>query len=165
MKVILLGRVENVGEAGDIVEVSDGHARNYLFPQGLAAVATPERIAAAEQKKQERVETERLALEEVQRWVTQLDGKTIVLQRPVGPEGTLFGAVTNKDITEELRRVFNITLPKGVVRLKEPIKHVGEKPVHLEFPHGLEADLVVLIEAEVSGEGQAKGAAVDSETT
>lgn len=148
MKVILLSRVEHVGDAGDVVNVSDGYARNFLFPNGLAAQASAARVEQAEKQKEEKRTVERLALEDAQKQVNLLDGKTLLMRRPAGPEGTLFGAVTAKDITEEVHRVLGVELPKGIVRLKEPLKHVGEKPVHLEFPHGLEADMIVVIEAE-----------------
>lgn len=148
MKVILLGAVEHVGNAGDVVDVADGYARNFLFPKGLAAQATAERIEHAKKKKAAEDASARIALEEAQAHVNLLDGKTLLLKRPAGPDGTLFGAVTNRDITEEIHRALTIELPKGVVKLKEPIKHVGEKPVHLEFPHGLEADMTVVIERE-----------------
>lgn len=156
MKVILLAAVEHVGNAGDVVEVADGYARNFLFPNGLAAQATAERIEHAEKKKAAEGEVARMALEEAQTHVNLLDGKTLLLKRPAGPEGTLFGAVTNRDITEEILRTLKIDLPKGVVKLKEPLKHVGEKPVHLEFPHGLEADMTVVIERESEEESGAK---------
>lgn len=148
MKVILLTVVEHVGNAGDVVDVADGYARNFLFPKGLAAQATADRIEHAAKKKAAEDAAARMALEEVQQHVNVLDGKTLLLKRPAGPEGVLFGAVTNRDITEEIHRALKIELPKGVVKLKEPIKHVGEKPVHLEFPHGLEADMTVIIERE-----------------
>lgn len=156
MKVILLGAVEHVGNAGDVVDVADGYARNFLFPMGLAAQATADRIEHAQKKKAAEDAAARMALEEAQKHVDMLDGKTILLRRPAGPEGILFGAVTNRDITEEILRTLKIELPKGVVKLKEPLKHVGEKPVHLEFPHGLEADMTVVIERESEEESGTK---------
>lgn len=146
MKVILLEDVENVGKAGDVVDVSDGYARNSLFPRGVAAQATDSRVREAEQRKAKAEELQVMALEEAQRHIEILDGKTILLRVNAGPEGTLFGAVTAKDITEEIQRSLGVALPKGIVRLKEPIKLIGEKPVHLEFPHGLEADMTVIVE-------------------
>jgi large subunit ribosomal protein L9 len=148
MKVILLKNVEGVGRAGEVVEVANGHARNFLFPRGLAAQATESRVKEAERQKSHAATEAQIALEEVQGHVVALDGKTILITRKVGPEGSLFGAVTARDIATEIERELHIKLPKGVVRLKEPLKHVGEKPVHLEFPHGLEADMIVIVEAE-----------------
>lgn len=155
--MILLENVEGIGKAGDVVKVSDGHARNYLFPNGLAAQATESRVLAAEKQRAAAASQTRVALEDVQRQVAILDGKTVAITRKAGPEGMLFGAVTARDIAEEIERGLKISLPKGVIRLKEPLKHVGEKPVHLEFPHGLEADIIVIVEAEPEGE-KTKGA-------
>ena len=156
MKVILLEQVSGLGKAGDVVEVSDGHARNFLFPKGLAAQATESRVLEAEQRKVADKKEAQVALEEVQRQVASLDGKTFPLRRKADPTGTLFGAMGARDIADEIQRTLGIALPKGVIRLKEPLKHVGEKPVHLEFPHGLEADIILLIEAESEGTGTAK---------
>jgi len=146
MKVVLLEEVKNVGTAGEVVEVSDGYARNYLFPNGLAAQATEGRVKEAEKKKAKKVELEQVALEEVQRQVDLIDGKTLLMKLEVGPEGKPFGAITTKDLSDEIDKNFGIKLPKGVVKLKEPIKQIGECPVHLEFPHGLEADLILVVE-------------------
>lgn len=146
MKVVLLEEVKSVGSAGEVVDVSDGYARNYLFPNGLAAQATEGRVKEAEDKKAKKLEQEQMALEEVQSQVDLIDGKTLVMKLEVGPEGKPFGAITAKELSDEIDKNFGIKLPKGVVRLKEPVKQVGESPVHLEFPHGLEADLILVVE-------------------
>ncbi len=152
MKVILLGKVQGTGEAGDIVEVADGYARNFLFPQGLAAQASAGRVKEAEARKKKKEEEVQLALEEAQKHVNDLDGKTIPIRKEAGPEGKLFGSIAAKDITDEIEKAVGIKLPKGVVKLKETIRTVGEYPVHLNFPHGLEADMIVVVEAEETEE-------------
>jgi large subunit ribosomal protein L9 len=147
MKVILLENVQGLGNAGDVVDVAEGHARNFLFPRSLAAQATEGRIQEAEKRKTQRAATETIALEDAQKQVSALDGKTLLVRMPAGPDGRLFGSVTSAAITAEIERALGVKLAKGVVRLKEPLKTIGERPVRLEFPHGLEADIIVVVEA------------------
>ena len=146
INVVLLENVKNIGSAGEVVKVNEGYARNYLFAKGLAAQATDGRVKELEKVKKKKDVEEKMALEEVQKQVDALDGKTILMRLKVGAEGQVFGSVTGKDLTNEIEKNMGIKLPKGVLRLKSPIKQTGETPVRLEFPHGLEADLIVVVE-------------------
>jgi len=148
INVVLLENVKNVGMAGDVVKVSEGYARNYLFANGLAAQATAGRVKELENKTAKKKEEQKMLLEEVQKQVDMIDGKTIPMRLKIGPEGQAFGSISAKDITTEIEKALGATLPKGVVRLKSPIKQIGETPVHLEFPHALEADVIVVVEGE-----------------
>lgn len=156
MKVLLLENVEDLGAAGDVVDVAEGYARNRLFPSGLAAQATEQRVREAAERRADREAQSRMTFEETQRHVVALDGKTIPLTMTAGPEGKLFGAVTARRVSEEIERALSITLPKGAVKLVSPITQVGETPVRIEFPHGLEADIIVVVTAEKSPGGGAK---------
>ncbi len=156
MKVILLERVENIGDAGEVVDVQDGYARNFLFPRGLAANVTERRVEDAAQRRARVAEEARVALDVVQKQVAAVDGNTILIQKPIGPDGVLHGSVSARDIADEIHRAFSVTLPKGALKLREPIRGVGEKPVHLEFPHGLEADVIVVVEGKPMLTGKTK---------
>lgn len=147
INIVLLENVKGLGEAGKVVTVSEGYARNFLFPQALAAQATESRVKEAEKRKEKAETEESMALQEAERQVGLIDGKTIPMTLKSGPEGRLFGSVTSKDITEEIEKSLGAKLPKGAVKLKSPLKQIGEHPVHVEFPHGLEADLIIIIEA------------------
>lgn len=146
INVVLLENVKNIGSAGEVVKVNEGYARNYLFAKGLAAQATDGRVKELERVKKKKDTEEKMALEEVQKQVDALDGKTILMRLKVGSEGQVFGSITGKDLVSEIEKNMGIKLPKGVLRLKSPIKQIGETPVRLEFPHGLEADLIVVVE-------------------
>ncbi|MDO8511776.1 MAG: 50S ribosomal protein L9 [bacterium] len=148
INVVLLENVKNVGLAGDVVNVSEGYARNYLFTNGLAAQATDGRVKEVEKKAAKKQEEQKMLLEEVQKQVDSIDGKTIPMKLKVGPEGQAFGSISAKDITVEIEKAIGTKLSKSVVRLKSPIKQIGETPVHLEFPHALEADVIVVVEGE-----------------
>lgn len=146
INVVLLENVKNVGMSGDVVKVSEGYARNYLFTNGLAAQATDGRVKELEKKATKKKEEQKMLLEEVQKQVDSIDGKTIPMKLKVGPEGKVFGSISAKDISLEIEKALGTSLPKSVVRLKSPIKQIGETPVHLEFPHSLEADVIVVVE-------------------
>jgi large subunit ribosomal protein L9 len=148
INVVLLENVKNIGLAGEVVKVNDGYARNYLFAKGLAAQATNGRVKELEIIKKKKDVEEKIALEEVQKQVDELDGKTVLMRLKVGSEGQVFGSITGKDLISEIEQSTGIKLPKGVLHLKSPIKQIGETPVHLEFPHGLEADLIVVVEGQ-----------------
>lgn len=148
INVVLLENVKGVGTAGEVVKVSEGYARNFLFANGLAAQATDGRVKELEKKAIKKKEEQKMLLEEVQRQVDAIDGKTIPMKLKTGPEGKVFGSISAKDITSEIEKALGTALPKGVVRLKSPIKQIGETPVHLEFPHALEADVIVVVEGE-----------------
>lgn len=152
MQVILLEDVENVGRAGHIVEVADGYARNVLFPRGQAAAATKARVQEAAASEARAARTSERDLATMQELVQRADRKTVVIRTPAGPQGKLHGAVTAKDIAEEIASALGISLPPGTVRLAEPIREPGEHKVALEFPHGLEAEVTVVLEANTPPE-------------
>ncbi len=139
MKVILLSDVKGHGKKEQVVEVSDGYARNFLFPKKLAVPADSKAMSELKGKKeaeQFRIEEERkaaFALKET------LAGITVKLQRTSGADGRLYGAVTTKDIAEALEKDFHITIDKRKILLNEPIK-----------AHGL-FSLEVKLYAEISG--------------
>lgn len=146
MKVVLLSRVDGLGEAGDMVDVANGYARNALFPSGLAAAATSGKVreAAARKGREAKMSNEELA--RTQRLAEFLDGKSVTIRVPVGPQGKLHGSVTADGIVRELSTSVR-RLPPGVhARLPKPLHEPGEQKVTLELPHGLEATISVIVE-------------------
>ena len=148
MKVVLLAPVKNLGQAGEVVEVADGYARNFLFPRGLAAVATGSRVRSAEARKAQARQASEKELSMMQRLAELTDQKTIRLERPLGPQKKLHGAVTAKEIAVAIENALHISLPADVVRLPMPIHEPGQQTVALEFPHGLEAEVTVVVEGK-----------------
>ena len=131
MQVILLDKVPNLGNLGDIVTVKEGYARNYLIPQGKAKRATPENIAEFEARRAEleRQAAERLA--EAQALASRIEGLTLQIVRKAGVDGRLFGSVTHIDVAEELNRM-GYAVAKGQVLMPEgPIKAVGEVEIEI----------------------------------
>jgi len=149
MQVILLERVANLGNLGDVVKVKDGFARNYLIPHGKAKRATPENLAVFESR---RAELERLqadALGAAQARAAQLEGLAIQVTQKAGVDGRLFGSVTNFDIVEALGKQ-GIEIERAQVRMPQgPLKQVGDFPI----PIVLHTDVVATITVSVLGEG------------
>lgn len=148
MQVILLEKVVNLGNLGDIVKVKDGYARNFLIPHGQARRATEANKAEFEAR---RVELEKQAaakLSAAQAQGEKLAGNTIKLTQKAGVDGRLFGSVTNHDIAEELGKQ-GYPVAKAQVRMPNgPIKMVGESTVSV----ALHTDVVVEINVTVLGE-------------
>jgi large subunit ribosomal protein L9 len=148
MQIILLEKVLNVGNLGDIVKVKDGYARNFLIPNKKARRATKDAIAEFEVR---RAELEKVAAEkltEAQAQGEKLAGLTVQIGQKAGVDGRLFGSVTNADIAAALaKQGFNVE--KAQVRLPEgPLKMVGDHPVHVS----LHTDVTVDVTVSVLGE-------------
>jgi len=148
MQVILLERVANLGNLGEVVKVKDGFARNYLIPHGKAKRATPENLAVFESRRAELERMQADALAAAQARATQLEGLMIQVTQKAGVDGRLFGSVTNFDIVEALAKQ-NIEVERAQVRMPQgPLKQVGEFPI----PIALHTDVIATITVSVLGE-------------
>ncbi len=148
MKVILLKDVKGSGKQGDIVSVSDGHARNYLIPRGFAEEASPGNIkklknkeAAEKQKKEEEVADAKALVE-------KLSKITLEFKSKAGEEGKLFGSITTKDIAAKLQKQHKIKIDKRKVVLDNPIKELGTTNVELKVYPEISGTIKVKIVAE-----------------
>ena len=148
MQVILLEKVVNVGNLGDVVKVKDGYARNFLIPQKMARRATESAVAEFEVKRAEleKAAAEKLAAAQAQG--DKLNGMTITIAQKAGVDGRLFGSVTNFDIAEALSKQ-GFAVEKANVRMPTgPLKTTGEHPVAV----ALHTDVVVDVTVAVVGE-------------
>jgi large subunit ribosomal protein L9 len=153
MQIILLEKVLNVGNLGDVVKVKQGYARNYLIPQGKAKRATPENIEMLEAKRAEleRVAGERLAAAQEQ--AAKLEGLRVQVSQKAGVDGRLFGSVTNADIVEALKAQ-GIAIEKSAVRMPDgPLKHVGEFPLVVALYLDVTANITVSVLGETATAG------------
>ncbi len=144
MKVILLKDVEKLGKKGEIKEVSNGYARNFLIPEELAIIANKDEMARLEE--QQEIETQKAEEElvEHQKTATQLDGLELEIPVKVSEESKLFGAVTSIQIMEKLKEQ-GIKVKKEQIKLEDSIKETGEYEVNIELPHNLEANIKVIV--------------------
>ena len=149
MNVILLENVENLGRIGDLVKVKPGYGRNYLLPQGKAALATPENMKEIEAR---RADLEKAAAEELaaaKARAATIEGMELVIQANAGPEGKLFGSVGPIDIAEAFERV-QVEVERSEVRMAEgPIQELGEFPVGVHLHPEVDVEITVrVVEAE-----------------
>ena len=150
MQIILLEKVVNVGDLGDVVKVKQGYARNYLIPQGKAKRATPENVKQIEEK---RAELEKAAAQRqvaAQEHAAKIEGMAIKITQKAGVDGRLFGSVTNADIVEALGAQ-GITIEKAAIRMPDgPLKHIGDFPLVVGLYHDVTANITVTVVAEAS---------------
>ncbi|MBB3280349.1 LSU ribosomal protein L9P [Mitsuaria sp. PDC51] len=149
MQVILLEKVANLGNLGDVVKVKDGYARNFLIPTRQARRATEAAIKEFEAK---RAELEKVAAEKLaaaQALGEKIAGTTVTISQKAGVDGRLFGSVTNADIAEALTKA-GTAIVKSQVRLPNgPLKTVGEFPVSVAPHTDVVAEVTVKVVAEV----------------
>ncbi len=148
MQIILLEKVANLGNLGDVVRVKDGYARNFLIPTGQARRATEKAVAEFEARRAELEKAQAEKLASAQALGEKISGKTITISQKAGVDGRLFGSVTNFDIAEGLKAA-GFEVAKQQVRLPNgPLKTVGEHPVSV----ALHTDVVVDVNIAVVGE-------------
>ncbi|MBQ8074294.1 MAG: 50S ribosomal protein L9 [Clostridia bacterium] len=137
MKVVLLKDVKNIGKRDDIINVSDGYARNFLFPQRLAAEATAGTLKEISKKRaaQDAREAEQLA--EAQAKAASLKGKVIDLAIKCGSQGRLYGSVTTAEVAEALEKQHGIAVDKRKIDIGEPIKEVGDREISIRLYTGV----------------------------
>jgi large subunit ribosomal protein L9 len=148
MQVILMEKVVNLGNLGDIVKVKEGYARNYLIPQGKAKRATEEnkKVFEARRAELEKAQAEQLAA--AQALAEKISGLMVQISRKAGVDGRLFGSVSNFDIAEALQAQ-GVTVEKANIRMPlGPLKQIGDTPIEI----ALHTDVVASITVSVLGE-------------
>ena len=150
MKIILLQDVEGLGKAGDLKEVANGYARNYLVPRRLAAGATPGLIAnrtqriAAEQRRVEKL------VEQNKQLTERLNQVTLTFKARVGGQGRLYGSITSQDIAAALRDVEKITIDRRSIDMSDPIRTPGTFTIPVRVASGLESKLTINVIGEAA---------------
>lgn len=140
MKLILLSEVADLGKKGDLVDVAEGYARNYLLPRRKAIKATEGALAHAESLRTAREESERAAKEEATRIASQLAGIRVVIAAQAGDEGKLYGSVSTADVVTGITKFTGVELDRKYIELKAPIRAIGLHEVwiklhpEVEFP-------------------------------
>ena len=147
MKVILIKDVKALGKAGQIVDVSDGHARNLLLPKGFAKEASEHNVNALERKKKEDADKRQNDKESAVIIQEKIQNLQVKITTKAGDGGKLFGAITSKDIAEGLLKQHKIDIDKKKFALESPIKHIGEYEVDIKLYQGVVGKLKVQITA------------------
>ncbi|MDK2124670.1 50S ribosomal protein L9 [Parachitinimonas caeni] len=148
MQIILLEKVANLGQLGDVVKVKDGYARNFLIPQGKAKRATDAALKEFEARRAELEKRQAEILADAQQRAAKLEGATVSISQKAGVDGRLFGSVTNHDIAEAIC-ASGVQVVKAEVRLPEgPFKAVGEYEVTVALHHDVVANVKVAVVAQ-----------------
>jgi len=148
MQIILLEKVTNLGNLGDIVKVKEGYARNFLIPKGKARRATPAALAEFESRRAELEKAQAEKLAAAQAFGDKIKDIKVTVARKAGLDGRLFGSVTNHDIAEAFREQ-GAEVDKATIRMPDgPLKAIGEFPLEI----ALHTDVVVTVNVEVAAE-------------
>lgn len=147
MKVILLQDVKKIGMKGEIKEVSDGHARNFLLPQNLAILATPKAIENFKKQVEAARKAAETDLKATQALASRLDGEELRLKAKAAKDGKLFGGISATQIVSALEKK-GFKILKNQIVISDPIKTAGERSIIVRLPHGLEAEVAILVESE-----------------
>jgi large subunit ribosomal protein L9 len=151
MQVILLEKIHNVGDLGEVVKVKQGFARNYLIPQGKAKRATPENLKLLEEKRAELEKAAAEKLTQAQEQVARIEGLTIQITQKAGVDGRLFGSVTNVDIVESLKALGH-SVERAMIRMPDgPLKHVGDFPLTIVLHTDVAAHITVSVLGDTTG--------------
>ena len=145
MKVILLQDVKAQGKKGQMIEVSDGYARNFLMPRKLATPATADAINAKKNADAAAVRRAEIAKAEAEKLKEELLGKPVKIYAKAGSAGRLFGSVTTKEISEELQKQYSIDIPKTKLLLDDAIKSFGTYEVKAKLPGEVSAVVTVQV--------------------
>ena len=146
MKVILLEDVKSQGKKGELINVNDGYARNFLIPKHLAMEATSNNVNTLEQKRQEEARRKAKQKKDAEELGAKINGTTIKVSVKCGENGKLFGSVTSKEIAEALSTgAYNVD--KKMVMLKDPIKAIGRQMVDIRLHHYVTVRVNIVVEA------------------
>lgn len=145
MKVILLQDVKSLGRKGDVKEVADGYARNYLLPKGIAVSATDSNLKALARQKQA-VKVQELQEEEEARAIAaRLQGLKVTIAAKTGESGRLFGSITSKDVAEAVQKLTQIELDRKRIEMPEGLKHLGEYEIAIKLHRSVSATITLAV--------------------
>lgn len=148
MKVILLKDVKKLGKAGDVINASDGYARNFLFPKGLAKEATDNNMHILNNQKENERKKKLAELEAAQKLASELKGKEIKITVKTGDNGKLFGAITSKDVAKKIKELYKVEIDKKKI-VMETIKVAGGYEIEVKLYPEVSTKMKVIIVPQV----------------
>ena len=151
MKIILKQDVPNLGREGDVEEVADGYARNYLIPQGMAVKATPGALKDFEHRQEMQARRHEREKKRAEALARRLTAQTLTFEVKTGETGQLYGSITNVDIAEALEETLGEEIDRRSIPLSEPIREIGEHFVPVHLMEDVEPQVRVVVKPE-SGE-------------
>ncbi|MCL1789352.1 MAG: 50S ribosomal protein L9 [Oscillospiraceae bacterium] len=148
MKVILLEDVQGSGKKGDLVNVSDGYAKNFLIKRNLALAATPKVLGELEARKASQAHRAQAEMDQATQTAAVLEDKTIKVHAKAGANGRLFGSVTSREISEAIAKQLNVDIDRRRISLESEIKSFGTYPVELKLHTGVSVRIFAVVGEE-----------------
>lgn len=145
MRVILKSDVKKLGEAGALVDVSDGYARNFLFPRDLAVEATPSKIASWKEEQAHKKAKEAKLRAEAEEKAKTLQGRSVNINAKAGENGRLFGSITAAQVAEMLEEQHNLKIDKRDIKIEDSIRQPGNYPVTLKLYPNVQAEMTLTV--------------------
>lgn len=148
MKVILLEDIKGVGKKDEIINASDGYARNYLFPKKLAIEASQDNLNKLKAKNESKQKKKQEEFEEAKKVAEKIKAITLVIKAKAGENGKIFGGITSKEIAESLKTEYKIDVDKKKINIKEPMKVLGNYMVEVRLYEKIAENLAVSVVSE-----------------
>ena len=147
MKVILLSDVKPLGKRGEVVEVAEGYARNYLLPRQLASEASKGALTVLAERQRAKDKRAAQSLSETKSLAERLESMPVSVSAKCGANGRLFGTVTSAQIAEAIQRAFSVTIDRHKIGLRDPIKSLGSYPIEIKLGQNVVAKATVNVVA------------------
>jgi large subunit ribosomal protein L9 len=148
MKVVFFEDVEGTAQVGDIKEVKNGFARNFLLPRGLAGSPSKDNLQRANSLAQKEARRQEKLDGEARKFTGKLEDYTVTIEARVGETGRLFGSVTNRDIAENINTHTGLNIDPHIILLPEPIREIGSRPVTIKFTRNVTVDVTVDVQPD-----------------
>lgn len=148
MKIILTKDIDKLGSFGDVINVKDGYAKNYLMPNGFAILATPGNIKQSEILKKSKIKAEAKNIKEATDIANELDGTKLIFKVKSSAEGKLYGSITNKDIAEKILSFKKIEVDRKKIELEDTLKETGVYEIEIKLYKDIKCNVTVSIEAD-----------------
>jgi len=145
MKVVLLKNVPGTGQKGDVKNVSDGYARNFLLKKGLAKRATANAVDQIRAQENKRAKQQKQALKDQQRAASALDGAEFVFKEKANEQGHMYAALSPSKLAKEIKKMYDIDVKAKQIMFSEPIKEIGNYTAKILLDHGLEAECSITV--------------------
>ena len=148
MKVILIKDVEKIGNFGEVVNVKDGYAKNFLIPSGIAIIATSGNLKQIDLIKKSRIKVEAKSIKEADEIAEQLNGLKLIFKVKSSPEGKMYGSITNKDIVDKILSFKKIEVDRKKIELEDTIKEIGNYNVEIKLYKDMKCTVNVVVEPD-----------------
>ena len=148
MKVILTKDVEKIGSFGEVINVKDGYAKNFLIPSGIAIMATQGNLKQIDLVKKSRIKVEARSVKEANEIAEQLNGLKLIFKVKSSPEGKMYGSITNKDIADKILSFKKIEVDRKKIDIEDSIKEIGNYDIVIKLYKDIKSTIVVSVESD-----------------